>query len=72
MIEKQSNGYLRVSKVVEGVFQPKYIFALKERNLDDFIDRSEFNQTNPTSHFTKGSILSKPTDEGRLTITEVS
>ena len=53
----------------EGVDIPEYIFTLTERDLDEFADMCEFQQTSPGSHFTQNKIISILKDYGRITLT---
>ena len=68
-ISKYDGNYLKVSRVEEGVDIPEYIFTLTERDLDEFADMCEFQQTSPNSHFTQNKIISILKDYGRITLT---
>jgi N-hydroxyarylamine O-acetyltransferase len=53
-----------------GVWEPQYLFSLRPRNLEDFNPRCRWQQTSPNSHFKKGSICTRLTSNGRLTLTD--
>jgi arylamine N-acetyltransferase len=36
--------------------------------FDDFIERNDWQQASPDSHFTKGSVCTRLTDDGRVTL----
>lgn len=52
--------------VREGTAQ--YRFTLTPRGLEEFAPGCEYHQTSPDSHFTRNSLCSLPTDDGRVTI----
>ena len=53
----------------EGKFIPEYIFSERERNMDEFLERCNYHQTSPESHFRKKRICSLPTNTGRISLT---
>ena len=69
-ISKYDGNYLKVSRVEEGADIPEYIFILTERDLDEFADMCEFQQTSPNSNFTQNKIISTLKDYGRITLTK--
>jgi N-hydroxyarylamine O-acetyltransferase len=54
----------------EGIFIPEYIFSEKERKMEEFIERCDYHQTSPESHFKQKRICSLPTKEGRISLSE--
>ena len=68
VIENHKNGYYRISKVIGNDKFPEYIFTKISRNLDEFEEMCQYHQTNPNSHFTQNRIISKPSTNGRITI----
>ena len=68
VIDKYCDDYFRVNKVINGQLIPEYIFRKTERELFDFKERCLYHQTNPNSHFKKKRLISKPTKNGRITI----
>jgi N-hydroxyarylamine O-acetyltransferase len=48
--------------------QPQYRLELRERSLDDFVPTCWWQQTSPQSHFTRSVICSRPTEDGRISI----
>jgi len=49
--------------------QPQYRIETRERSLADFVPTCWWQQTSPVSHFTQGTICSRLTEDGRVTIT---
>ncbi|MEA5499158.1 arylamine N-acetyltransferase [Limnoraphis robusta Tam1] len=68
LINNQNNWIFYHKK--EGNYQPKYCFTLTPRNLTDFQTTCEYNQTSPQSIFTQRRICTKPTLEGRVTLSD--
>lgn len=64
----QYNSHYRVNKIIEGQTYPSYIFKKKSRDLSEFKDRCNFQQYHPDSHFKSKKMISKPTRNGRITI----
>ena len=48
--------------------KPQYRIELRERSLADFLPTCWWQQTSPSSHFTRATICSRRTDEGRVSI----
>jgi N-hydroxyarylamine O-acetyltransferase len=48
--------------------QPTYRIEPRARSLDDFAPTCWWQQTSPDSHFTKGVICSRLTDQGRVSL----
>ena len=57
-----------VSKHEDGVTRPEYAFYQKHRELKEFESMCHYHQTSPDSSFTKKRLISRPTPEGRITI----
>jgi len=70
VIEKFDQDYIRVSKIEDGELQPEYIFKNVHREFDEFEDMCNYHQTNPESHFTQKKLISIPTENGRITLTD--
>ena len=68
VIDKYCDDYFRVNKVINDQLIPEYIFKKTERELFDFNERCLYHQTNPNSHFKKKRLISKPTENGRITL----
>jgi len=47
---------------------PQYRMEMRPRLLDDFVPTCWYQQTSPASHFTQGTICSRLTDDGRVSI----
>lgn len=68
VIDQYDNEYLRVNKVLNEKETPEYIFKIIPRAFDDFKNRCNFHQTSPQSHFTQKKLISRATENGRITI----
>ncbi len=70
LIDMHDNEYFRVNKMENGVVVPEYIFKNMEREFEEFQGMCHYHQTNPKSHFTQKRLISIPTQNGRITITD--
>ncbi|HYV11602.1 MAG TPA: arylamine N-acetyltransferase [Pyrinomonadaceae bacterium] len=52
-------------------WQPQYRFTLQSYTFPDYEEMCRFHQTSPDSHFTKGLICSRATEEGRITLSDM-
>ncbi len=52
-------------------WKSQYQFALKSHQLTDFEARCQFQQTSPDSHFTRQRVCTLPTENGRITLSEL-
>lgn len=52
----------------DGIWKPQYAFTLQPRQLAEFALMCHYHQTSPESHFTRSSICSMATPEGRITL----
>jgi N-hydroxyarylamine O-acetyltransferase len=50
--------------------QPQYRLELRERSLADFAPTCWWQQTSPASHFTRATICSRLTDDGRISVSD--
>jgi N-hydroxyarylamine O-acetyltransferase len=48
--------------------EPQYRIELRERSLADFVPTCWWQQTSPMSHFTHGTICTRLTEDGRISI----
>ncbi len=62
--------YYRINSWKEGNWIPEYIFRLTPQPWHAFHERSLYHQTNPSSHFQKGPMITKLKKEGRITLTK--
>lgn len=54
-----------------GDWEPQYRFTLQPYEFADYEETSHFHQTSPDSHFTKGRICSRATEDGRISLSEM-
>lgn len=52
-------------------WQPQYRFTLQPYTFPDYDEMCRFHQTSPDSHFTKGLICSRATEDGRITLSDM-
>ncbi len=69
VIEEFENGYYKVSKIDGETKSIVYIFTKKKRAFTEFAEMCNYHQTSSNSHFTQKKLISKPTENGRITIT---
>ena len=53
-------------------WRPQYRFEQRPYGFADFVPRCNFHQTSPASHFRRGRVCSRATEDGRLTLSEMS
>jgi N-hydroxyarylamine O-acetyltransferase len=53
---------------VGGIWKRQYFFKLAPRNLSDFAPMCQYHQTSPESPFTRKSVCSRATPDGRITL----
>lgn len=70
VFDKYDERYYRVSRMENGELRPEYIFRKTPRALDAFGGMCHFHQTDPGSHFRQRSMITLPTEQGRITLTE--
>jgi N-hydroxyarylamine O-acetyltransferase len=54
-----------------GNWEPEYRFTLQPYTFADYEEMCRFHQTSPDSHFTKGRICSRATEDGRITLSDM-
>ncbi|AUH00442.1 arylamine N-acetyltransferase [Prodigiosinella confusarubida] len=64
------DGYQLLQKKPHADWAPLYIFDLHSWQLDDFAVMADYHQTSPQSLFTKKSICSRVTEDGRITLSD--
>lgn len=69
VIETHKNEYYKVSKIEGKKRSAEYIFTTKKRTLIEFTEMCNYHQTSLNSHFTQKSLITRPTKNGRITIT---
>jgi N-hydroxyarylamine O-acetyltransferase len=52
-------------------WKPQYRFSLRPYSFSDYDEMCRFHQTSPDSHFTRGRICSRATEEGRITLSDM-
>ena len=53
-----------------GSWKPQYSFTLTPRSLNDFASMCQYHQTSPESPFTRKSVCTRATPEGRITLAD--
>ncbi len=68
-LEPTSSGYITWQKNYDGSWERQYFFDLQPRNFPaDYESACLYHQTSPDSSFTRGSIISKATSDGRVSL----
>lgn len=68
-LEQTSEGYITWQKNYAGTWECQYFFDLQPHNfLSDYESACLYHQTSPESGFTRGSIISKATPGGRVSL----
>jgi N-hydroxyarylamine O-acetyltransferase len=68
-LEKTKEGYITWQKNYNGSWERQYFFDLQPRAFPaDYEPACSYHQTSPESSFTRGSIISKATPEGRVSL----
>jgi N-hydroxyarylamine O-acetyltransferase len=68
-IEQVPDGYVAWQKNYDGTWERLYFFDLQPHNFpDEYEPACLYHQTSPESSFTRGSIISRATPEGRVSL----
>ena len=68
-LEQTSEGYITWQKNYDGSWERQYFFDLQPHNFPaDYESACLYHQTSPESSFTRGSIISKATPVGRVSL----
>lgn len=68
-LEPTSNGYITWQKNYDGSWERHYFFDLKPHTFpSDYEAACLYHQTSPDSSFTRGSIISRATPDGRVSL----
>jgi N-hydroxyarylamine O-acetyltransferase len=70
IIQRFEGDYFQVCKSENSILSPQYIFMTAGRELNEFEKMCHFHQTSPESHFTRSAMITRPTQEGRITLTQ--
>ncbi|MHB1630236.1 MAG: arylamine N-acetyltransferase family protein [Bacilli bacterium] len=63
-----NSGILCFQKLIQGEWVAEFQFTRQPRQLEEFRDMNQYQQTSPESHFTKRLVCSLATPEGRISI----
>jgi N-hydroxyarylamine O-acetyltransferase len=67
----EREGSLGVERMEqEGSWKVQYSFTLRPRHLAEFAPMCDYHQTSPESPFTRKRLCTKPTPEGRVTLSD--
>lgn len=68
-LEQTVDGYTTWQKNYDGSWERQYFFDLQPRKFPtDYESACSYHQTSPESSFTRGSIISKATPDGRVSL----
>jgi len=63
-------GVFVLEVIADDKWRREYSFTLRPRQLSEFAAMCHYHQTSPKSHFTRKRICSRPTPEGRITLSD--
>ena len=63
---------LRMQRLGSNGWKNQYLFSPRPRHLEEFAGMCHFHQTSPESHFTRKRICSLATDDGRITLSDLT
>jgi N-hydroxyarylamine O-acetyltransferase len=69
-IRKYDENYFEVAKKDGEAWKSEYIFTILPRDLTEFSEMCNYQQTSPESHFTRNKVCSLMTENGRKTLTD--
>lgn len=61
---------LLLEEKIGAIWKKHYRFTLQPRRIEEFAEMCHFHQTSPESHFTRNSVCSRATPDGRITVTD--
>ena len=68
-VDTADNGYILWQRNYDGIWERLYYFDLQSHNFpDDYEAACLYHQTSPKSSFTRGSIISRATPDGRISL----
>ena len=68
-LEQTADGYITWQRNYDGLWERQYFFDLSPRNFPaDYEAACLYHQTSPLSSFTRGSIISRVTPDGRVSL----
>ncbi|MEW5939837.1 MAG: arylamine N-acetyltransferase [Chloroflexota bacterium] len=68
-VESLPNGYVMWERDYDGKWARQFFFDLQPRNFpSDYESACRYHQTSPESSFTRGSIISRATQDGRVSL----
>src|ERR1044071_4417185 len=66
-IDQAQDGYIVWQKNYSGIWERQYFFNLQPHRFpEEYASACEYHQTSPLSSFTRGSIISRATPDGRV------
>jgi len=72
-LEQTTEGYITWQKNYDGTWERQYFFDLQPHNFpDEYEAACLYHQTSPKSSFTRPSIISRATPEGRISLEDGS
>jgi len=69
-IDRYETFCYRVNKQEDNVWQSVYVFENRHREFREFEAMCRYHQTSPESPFTKSRLITRPTYNGRITLTD--
>ncbi|HJS19802.1 MAG TPA: arylamine N-acetyltransferase [Anaerolineales bacterium] len=68
-LEQTPDGYVTWQRNYDGSWERQYFFDIKPHNFpEEYLSGCTYHQTSPLSSFTRGSIISRATPSGRVSL----
>ncbi len=67
-IADDRDGRILSMRVAANAWRSQYLFTLTPRRLEEFEPMNRWQQTSPESHFTRNTVCTRVTPEGRITL----
>lgn len=71
LVELERDGVLDLQRKQGDGWKREYLFSLQPRRIEEFTAMCQYHQTSPESPFTRKSICSRATPDGRVTLADM-
>jgi N-hydroxyarylamine O-acetyltransferase len=72
IMEMEKESILRMQRLEQSGWKDQYLFTLQPRGMEEFAPMCHYHQTSPESHFTQKRVCSLATDDGRVTLSDLT
>jgi N-hydroxyarylamine O-acetyltransferase len=70
-VDQAGKEWILMRQMRKGPWQAQYRFTLEPRSLIDYVAMCRYHQTSPESSFTRKRVVTRATEEGRITLSEM-